>query len=68
VVLKFDDHQLFIGKRISKKNYLLTYHSYIFSLIPSGIFSEDGKRHVNTGPVRLRKLRNIEQPKHEGYI
>ena len=41
-------------------------HSVSFSLIPSGIFTEDGKRHVNSGPVRLRKHRGIEQSKHEG--
>lgn len=35
-------------------------------LIPSGIFTQDGKRHVTSGPVRLRRLQGVEQAKHEG--
>ncbi len=30
------------------------------------MFAEDGKRHINTNAVRLRKIQNNTQPKHEG--
>ncbi|CAF4742866.1 unnamed protein product, partial [Rotaria magnacalcarata] len=36
-----------------------------FSLIPAGAFSEDGKKHVTSSAVRLRKVQAIEQLKHE---
>jgi len=39
---------------------------HCFSLIPAGAFSEDGKKHVNSTLVRLRKLQGIEQEKHPG--
>ena len=42
--------------------------TFSLSLIPSGIFSEDGKRHVTSEPARLRKLHGIEQAKHEGHL
>jgi hypothetical protein len=44
--------------------------SFFFSLMPNRALSHDGKKHVITVPVRLRKLQNIEppQPKHEGQL
>jgi hypothetical protein len=41
---------------------------FFFSLIPAGAFSEDGKKHVNSVAVRLRKLQGIEQTKHQGKL
>jgi hypothetical protein len=35
-------------------------------MIPSGIFKDDGKRHINTTPVRLKKLNGLERIPHEG--
>jgi hypothetical protein len=41
---------------------------FVFSLIPAGAFSEDGKKHVISSAVRLRKLQGIEQVKHQGNL
>jgi hypothetical protein len=38
----------------------------IFSLLPHRTNSIDGKKHVRTVPVRLRKAQNDEHSKHEG--
>lgn len=63
--MKFEDHHYFIGKTLSIFYiFLLTIQFY--SLIPSGAFSEDGKKHVTSMQVRLRKLHGIEQIKHQG--
>lgn len=37
-----------------------------FSLLPHRANSIDGKKHVRTVPVRLRKAQNDEHSKHEG--
>ncbi len=37
-----------------------------FSLLPHRSNSIDGKKHVRTVPVRLRKAQNDEHSKHEG--
>lgn len=35
--------------------------------MPQRAISQDGKRHITTVPVRLRKMQGIElSPKHEG--
>ena len=40
-----------------------------FSLLPNRALSHDGKKHVTTVPVRLRKLQEIEsQSNHEGSL
>jgi hypothetical protein len=36
--------------------------------MPAGAFSEDGKKHVTSTLVRLRKLQGIEQVQHQGNI
>jgi hypothetical protein len=37
--------------------------------MPNRALSHDGKKHVVTVPVRLRKLQGIESPpKHEGLL
>ena len=37
-----------------------------YSLLPHRTNSIDGKKHVRTVPVRLRKAQNDEHSKHEG--
>ena len=41
-------------------------YNIYFSLIPSGAFSEDGKKHSTSSSTRLRKIQSIERTKHEG--
>ncbi|CAF3047913.1 unnamed protein product [Rotaria sp. Silwood2] len=53
--------------KIKERGFEIRRSSNFYRLIPSGTFTEDGKRHVNSKAVRLRKLQGIELPKHEGY-
>jgi hypothetical protein len=64
--MKFENHHFIIGKlfHIKKRNQIKT---VLFSLMPQRALSNDGKKHVVTVPVRLRKMQGIElSPKHEG--
>jgi hypothetical protein len=37
--------------------------------MPQGALSQDGKKHIVTVPVHLRKMQGMEQrPQHEGKI
>ena len=38
------------------------------SLLPHRVNSHDGKKHVRTVPVRLRKAQHDEHSKHEGLF
>ena len=38
----------------------------MLSIFPVGTFREDGKRHVVSGSVQLRKIKDIGQKRHEG--
>jgi hypothetical protein len=64
--MKFENRHSIIGKlniELLKK----TTKFLLFSLMPSRALSHDGKKHVITVPVRLRKLQTIEPPPiHEG--
>ncbi|CAF0719285.1 unnamed protein product [Adineta ricciae] len=51
--------------KVKERGFEIRRSSTYYRLIPAGIFSEDGKRRVNTEPVRLRKYQEIEQVKHE---
>ncbi|CAF2913796.1 unnamed protein product [Rotaria sp. Silwood2] len=53
--------------KIKERGFEIRRSSNFYRLIPSGTFTEDGKRHVNSKAVRLRKLQGIELPKHEDY-
>ena len=65
--MKFDDHHCSIGKIRSDAFNTFQCHLY-FSLIPAGSFSDDGKKHVTSYAVRLRKLQGIEKKIHPGYF
>ncbi|CAF3351676.1 unnamed protein product [Rotaria socialis] len=54
-----------LRQKIKERNFEIRRSSNFYRLIPSGIFTEDGKRHVNSKAVRLRKIKDIEQSKHE---
>ncbi|CAF0847934.1 unnamed protein product [Adineta steineri] len=54
-----------LRSKIKERGFEIRRSSTFYRFIPSGIFTEDGKRHVNSVPVRLRKLQGIELPKHE---
>ncbi|CAF3854357.1 unnamed protein product [Rotaria sordida] len=52
--------------KIKERGFEIRRSSNFYRLIPYGMFTDDGKRHVNTKAVRLRKLQGIElPPKHE---
>ena len=63
--MKFDDRRYSIGKTME-----ISFESYsvfvYFSLITTGAFTEDGKKHSNATLVRHRKLQGIDQVKHPG--
>jgi len=66
--MKFEKLHFIIGKYKNKKRFSFE-KNFLFSLMPSRALSHDGKKHVVTVPVRLRKLQGIEQPpKHEGLL
>ncbi|CAF1599177.1 unnamed protein product [Rotaria sp. Silwood1] len=52
--------------KIKERGYEIRKSSLYYRLMPNRALSHDGKKHVVTVPVRLRKLQGIEQPpKHE---
>ncbi|CAF0952093.1 unnamed protein product [Adineta ricciae] len=51
--------------KVKERGFEIRRSSTFYRLIPSGMFSDDGKRHLTSEPVRLRKLQGIEQTKHE---
>ncbi|CAF2145043.1 unnamed protein product [Rotaria magnacalcarata] len=51
--------------KIKERGYEIRRSSAFYRLIPAGAFSEDGKKHVTSSAVRLRKVQAIEQLKHE---
>ena len=59
-----NDQHSTIGKQ-SLFNYM-NLNFLNFSLLPHRANSIDGKKHVRTVPVRLRKAQNDEHSKHEG--
>lgn len=59
-----NDRHFTIGKQ--SIHFTLEIDSLRFSLLPHRANSIDGKKHVRTVPVRLRKAQNDEHSKHEG--
>ena len=55
-----------LRSKIKERRFEIRRSSTYYRLIPSGMFADDGKRHIHTGPVRLRKLKTMDLPKHEG--
>lgn len=52
--------------KIKERGYEIRKSSLYYRLLPNRALSHDGKKHVVTVPVRLRKLQSIEsRPKHE---
>lgn len=54
--------KLFLIEKFNEKEYDW------FRLLPHRANSIDGKKHVRTVPVRLRKAQNDEHSKHEGKL
>lgn len=71
--MKFENLRFIIGenridlnKKMTKFLLLLL---LLFRLMPQRALSHDGKKHVTTVPVRLRKLHTLPPvPKHEGKL
>jgi hypothetical protein len=63
-----DQHSIIGIKKNSIFKYLNNWFFYNFSLLPHRTNSIDGKKHVRTVPVRLRKAQNDEHSKHEGIF
>ncbi|CAF1129204.1 unnamed protein product [Adineta ricciae] len=53
--------------KIRTRSYEIRRSSTYYRLLPSGAFSEDGKKHVISTAVRLRQLQGIELTKHPDY-
>ncbi|CAF1119590.1 unnamed protein product [Adineta steineri] len=51
--------------KIKQRNFEIRRSSHYYRLIPGGAFTEDGKKHVISSAVRLRRLQGIEQTKHQ---
>jgi hypothetical protein len=59
------DQHFIIGKDLFQ---VFCFMFFLFhSLLPHRTNSIDGKKHVRTVPVRLRKAQNDEHSKHEGF-
>ncbi|CAF4725976.1 unnamed protein product, partial [Rotaria magnacalcarata] len=55
--------------KIKERGYEIRKSSLYYRLMPNRALSHDGKKHVITVPVRLRKLQTLpEFPKHEGFF
>ncbi|CAF1070651.1 unnamed protein product [Rotaria sp. Silwood1] len=53
--------------KIKERGFEIRRSSNFYRLIPSGTFTDDGKKHINSKAVRLRKIHDIELPKHEDF-
>ena len=64
--MKFENHHFIIGNLFNIEKFIEN-RNFFSSLMPERTLSSDGKKHVVTVPVRLRKMQNITSPpKHEG--
>ncbi|CAF4433505.1 unnamed protein product [Rotaria sp. Silwood2] len=57
-----------LREKIKERGYDIKRSTLYYRLLPHRINSVDGKKHVRTVPVRLRKALNDEHGKHEGLF